>query len=106
MAPTQDQYEVALGALRADADTWEQCAADLDAAKGTAGGLDLEALHFSYVADKLGVTAIYQQFQDKLVRLLDEGRTMSTAVAAALRASAQTYQEEEEAGVHRMNNIW
>jgi hypothetical protein len=31
---------------------------------------------------------------------------MSANVATALRASAQTYQEEEEAGVHRMNNIW
>jgi hypothetical protein len=106
MAPTQEQYEVALRALRDDADTWERCAADLNAAKGTADGLDLEALHFSYVADKLGITAIYQEFQSKLVRLLDEARTVSTGVASALRASARTDQEEEDAGVHRMNNVW
>ena len=106
MAPTQDQYQVALQALRADADTWEHCAADLGAAKGTADGLDLEALHFSYVADKLGVTAMYQQIQAKLVGLLGEGQTMSTNVATALRNSAQTYQQEEESGVHRMNNVW
>ena len=106
MAPTQDQYQVALQALRNDADKWETCGTDLGAAKGTAEGLDLEALHFSYIADKLGVTALYQQFQNKLVTLLGEGQTMSANVANALRASAQTYQEEEEAGVHRMNNIW
>jgi hypothetical protein len=106
MAPTQDQYEVALGALREDADTWELCAADLEAAKATAESLDLAALHFSYVADKLGITSIYGDFQRKLARLLDEGRVMSTGVAAALRASARTYQEEEDAGVHRMNNVW
>lgn len=106
MAPTPDQYQVALDALRDDADKWEQCGADLGAAKATAEGLDLEALHFSYVADKLGVTALYQQFQAKMVGLLGEGQTMSGNVATALRNSAQTYQQEEEAGVHRMNNVW
>ncbi len=106
MAPTPEQYQVALQALRDDADTWDQCAGDLGAAMSTADGLDLEALHFSYVADKLGVTALYHQFQAKMVGLLGEGQTMSAAVAAALRSSAQTYQQEEESGVHRMNNVW
>ncbi|HWM04411.1 MAG TPA: hypothetical protein VNP92_18905 [Actinophytocola sp.] len=106
MAPTPDQYQVALAALRDDADKWEQCGNDLGAAKATAEGLDLEALHFSYVADKLGVTTMYAEFQAKMVRLLGEGQTMSGNVATALRNSAQTYQDEEDAGVHRMNNIW
>jgi hypothetical protein len=106
MAPTQDQYQVALAALRHDADRWDQCGTDLGAAKGTADGLDLEALHFSYIADKLGVTAMYQQFQAKMVGLIGEGQTMSANVATALRNSAQTYQQEEESGVHRMNNVW
>jgi hypothetical protein len=106
MAPTQDQYQVALQALRNDADKWEQCGTDLGAAKSTADGLDLEALHFSYVADKLGVTALYQQFQAKMVGLMTEGQTMSANVATALRNSAQTYQNEEESGVHRMNDVW
>ena len=106
MAPTPEQYQVALQALRDDADVWDHCAADLGTAKSTADGLDLEALHFSYVADKLGVTAMYQQIQTKLVGLLGEGQTMSANVATALRNSAQTYQAEEESGVHRMNNVW
>lgn len=106
MAPTPDQYQVALQALRNDADKWEQCSADLGAAKGTADSLNLEALHFSYVADKLGVTALYQQFQAKMSGLLGEGHAMSANVATALRNSAQTYQQEEESGVHRMNDVW
>lgn len=106
MAPTPDQYQAALSALRDDAARWEQCAGDLGAAKATADGLGLEALHFTYIADKLGVTAIYQEFQSKMSRLLGEGEAMSTGVAAALRESARTYQQEEEAGVHRMNNVW
>ena len=76
MAPTQDQYQVALTALRDDADKWEQCGGELAAAKSTAEGLDLEALHFSYIADKLGMTGLYQEFQTKMVRLLGEGETM------------------------------
>ncbi|HEY0452787.1 hypothetical protein [Actinophytocola sp.] len=106
MAPTPDQYQVALTALRDDADKWDQCGNDLATAKGSAESLDLEALHFSYVGDKLGVTALYQQFQARMVALLSEGNAMSTRVATALRNSAQTYQQEEEAGVHRMNNVW
>ncbi|MPZ79319.1 MAG: hypothetical protein GEV28_02565 [Actinophytocola sp.] len=106
MAPTPEQYQAALSALRDDADTWDKCAQDLGTIKGTADGLTLDAFDFSYLADMLGMTTLYQEFQHKMARLLGEGETMSTGVAAALRASAQTYQDEEDAGVHRMNNIW
>lgn len=106
MAPTKDQYTVALAALRDDAKQWQGCSDDLAAAKSTADTLDLEALHFSYVADKLGVTQIYTEFQNKMVRLIGEGEAMCASVANALNESAQTYQAEEEAGVHRMNNVW
>jgi hypothetical protein len=106
MAPTPDQYSLALAALRDDATQWTSCADDLAAAKSSADGLDLEALHFSYIADKCGVTQLYADFQAKMVRLLGEGEQMSRGVAEALLASAQTYQREEEAGVHRMNNVW
>ncbi|MFC4858778.1 hypothetical protein [Actinophytocola glycyrrhizae] len=106
MAPTKDQYEVALAALRDDATTWTGCADDLAAAKSTADGLDLEALHFSYLADKCGVTQLYADFQSKFVRLLGEGETTCHAVSDALLAAAQTYQQEEEAGVHNLNNVW
>ncbi len=106
MAPTPEQYDVALTALRDDATQWTGCADDLAAAKSTADGLDLEALHFSYIADKCGVTQLYADFQSKFVRLLGEGETTCRGVADALTASAQTYQQEEEAGVHRLNNVW
>lgn len=106
MAPTKDEYRVALEALRNDATQWEGCADDLATAKSTADGLDLEALHFSYIADKCGVTQLYKEFQDKMVRLLGEGETMCRGVSDSLEAAAQTYQQEEEAGIHRMNNVW
>jgi hypothetical protein len=106
MAPTPEQYDVALRALRDDATQWTGCADDLAAAKTTAEGLDLEALHFSYIADKCGVTQIYKEFQDKMVRLLGEGEATCRNVAGALEKSAQTYQTEEESGVHRMNDVW
>lgn len=106
MAPTPEQYKAALDALRDDATQWEACANDLVAAKTTADDLDLQALHFSYVADKLGVTQLYTDFQNRMTRVLGEGDVMCRGVAESLRKAAQTYQEEEEAGVHRMNGIW
>jgi hypothetical protein len=106
MAPTPDQYKVALEALRSDAKQWTGCADDLAAAKSTADNLDLSALHFSYIADKLGVTQIYTDFQNKMVRLIGEGDTTCRSVAGALEKSAQTYEAEETAGVHKYNKVW
>lgn len=106
MAPTPEQYKAALDALEADAKTWEQCGNELSSAGGTAAGLTLDAAAISYVADKLGITAQYAEMQQKLSTLLTTGAANSLDVAQQLRAAAATYAAEEEAGVHRLNNVW
>lgn len=106
MPPTKEQLDVALAALRSDAKVWTDVANDLDAAKGTAANLNLEALHFSYIADKLGMTALYKEFQTKMVRLLGEGATNDNSVSDSLTKAAATYEQEEQEGVHRMKGVW
>lgn len=104
--PDKDILAAALGALRDDAKTWDSISQDLESAKRTAERLDLDALHFSYIADKLGLTTLYKEIQDKMVRLLGEGAANDKSVAEALLKSAATYEQEEKDGVHRIKGVW
>jgi hypothetical protein len=99
-------YDVALAALRDDAKVWADVAADLSAAEQTARSLTLNAVHFSYVADKLGMTKLYEQFQTKLYTLLNEGAANDNSVSDALIKAAATYEQEEREGVHRLKGVW
>lgn len=106
MEPTKDEVDVALRALRDDADKWTSAAADIATAARTAATLGLGAREMTGVADLLGVTAIYTAVQTKLAGLLGEAEAATNRVSDALRTSAQTYQDEDQAGVHRLNGVW
>ena len=104
--PDKQQVKAAIGALRKDASTWDEGAAELRDAAGAAGQLQLSALHFSYLADQLGLTETYQQLQIRLYRLLNEGADNLNELAAALRAAADGYEQDEANTVHRMTGIY
>jgi hypothetical protein len=104
--PKPEVLEAALSALRSDSDVWANVADDLTAAKEKAMGLTLDAKHFSYLADKFGVTAKYKELQDKLAGLLGEGAANGYSVSTQLIRAAVTYEQEEREGVHRMMGIW
>jgi hypothetical protein len=104
--PNEQQVKAAIQALRTDAGTWDDASDDLRAAAQVAARLELSALHFSYLADKLGLTEVYQQLQERLVLLLGEGSQNLTALAGALRAAADGYEQDETNTVHRMTGIY
>lgn len=106
MAPTGDQYEVALEALRDDAGVWSDTATVLDDANAAAATLLLESHEFSWAGDLAGLPETYKELKDKVVDLLAQGRDASNSVAEQLLAAADTYENEEEEGVHRMNGVW
>lgn len=101
-----DVVEVALEALRNDAnDRWDKTADALDEAHSTAKGLKCTT-EFSFMGEALGVTEKYNKYQELLATLAKEGKEHSAEVADELRAAADTYEQEEEDGVHKMNNVW
>ncbi|GIM97537.1 hypothetical protein Ato02nite_093300 [Paractinoplanes toevensis] len=104
--PDKQQVMAAIDALRKDASTWDAGAAELRDAAGAAGQLQLSAMHFSYLADQLGLTETYQQLQHRLYRLLNEGADNLTELAGALRAAADGYEQDEANAVHRMTGIY
>lgn len=104
--PSADQITAALEAMRADARAWGAAADQLTDAAQNARRLSLDAFHFSYFGEQLGLTAAYRSLQEKLITLLEQGAANFDSLAVALQRSADTYQAEDEAGVHRMRNVW
>jgi len=106
MPPTEQQIKAAIQALRKDADTWAAGKDKLVDAAAVAARLELSALHFSYVADQLGLSEVYQQLQQRLYTLLNEGAANFLALSAALNDAADGYEQDEANAVHRMTGIY
>jgi hypothetical protein len=104
--PTDAQIRAALDAMRVDAAMWTQMSDELRTAAGIAATLQLSALHFSYLADKAGLTSTYQQIQAAMVRLMGEGAGALEGLAGALRTAADGYEEDERRAVHRTRDIY
>lgn len=104
--PSEQKIRAAIDAIRRDASMWDESADELEDAARVAGRLDLAAVHFSYIGDKVGLVDMYRQLQDKLIRLLNEGSDTLESIAAALRTAADGYEQDEANAVHRTNNIY
>jgi len=105
-APSKGTIDVALQALREDAELWRGMAGEIEVAARVAGEMDFQAFHFSYIADLIGVTESYQQVQEKLIQLLGDGAANFRNVAQALNTAADGYEQDERNAVHRLKNVW
>ncbi|RKN44318.1 hypothetical protein [Micromonospora endolithica] len=104
--PGEGKLRVSIEALRKDAAVWDDSGDIMRSAAQVAARLDLAALHFSYVGDKVGLVELYQQLQDRLIRLLSQGSETCETVATSLRNAADGYERDEADAVHRLNNIY
>jgi hypothetical protein len=104
--PSQDKIDVAIQTLRDDAQKWRAAAGELELAARTAGEMDFQAFHFSYIGDKIGITESYRLLQDKMIELLNGGAANFRNVAQALTISADGYQEDDRNAVHRLKGVW
>lgn len=91
---------VALRALESDARRWAEAAVTLRGAAGVVAARGLAPAVFSFAGGE--VAAVYEQLRDRTASLLAEGARNFDAVAAALRASAAAYAEDDAAGAHRL----
>jgi uncharacterized protein YukE len=106
MPPSKDQYTVALKVLRDEAKDWDDVSDDLAAARRAAAALDLDEFQFTYVGEKLGIAQAYTDVQAKMIKLLGQGVDTADDTAKALRASADTYEDQERKGIHRLKKIY
>jgi uncharacterized protein YukE len=84
-----------IDAMRSDAAIWQDISEELDAAAAVADRLDLTAVHFSAIADWAGLTDLYREVQDRMVRLMREGAEVHRKMADGLRWTADTFEEAE-----------
>jgi hypothetical protein len=104
MAPTPQQITVALDALEGDAVMWADAAGALHKAADTAAGLQIDSAAFSFAGQEVAIA--YQDLHTKMAGLVKAGAENLDLIAATLRACAAAYKAEEEAGVHRMRNVY
>jgi hypothetical protein len=104
--PPNEKIVAAVESLRGDAHTWRSGGEELQVAAQIAGTLVLEAFHFSYLGDQVGLTDIYRRVQDKMTRLFEEGATNFGNVANALDSAADGYEQDERNAVHAMRGVW
>ncbi|MGQ0839137.1 hypothetical protein [Actinokineospora sp.] len=101
--PTADQIKVAIEALRADAKYWDTESTAMGTIGPKAEGLRLtriEAGLFQVIFDA------YADVLDQVIARSNEGRDRMTEVGTTLRTVADTYEQEEAANVHKLENIY
>ncbi|GAA1608294.1 type VII secretion target [Actinoplanes couchii] len=101
--PTPEEVSVATNALRSEAGLWEQQAGCLGALSRTAAEMDFGRLEAGLFQMMVGP---YNDVVQAVSARCAEGATAMTEVAATLRAAADTYDAEDEAGAHRIKNIY
>ena len=103
--PTGDEVRASIQALHQDAGVWSGMATELESVARVARGLTLSSFEFSGLGHLAGLDEIYTQLQDRVVNLLDQGRTNLDNIAGALHKSADDYDRDEHNAVHRLKNV-
>lgn len=104
--PSGQQISAALAALRSDATVWEHAADSLNAPRSAAGDLHLTPADVSVFAADQGLDHTYDDACTKLQQVLAQASENFLNIAHALRESADTYQREDEQGLHRFKGIY
>jgi hypothetical protein len=68
--------------------------------------LGLQAVHSSFVGDKAGLTRVYADLQDKIIRLLGEGSTELDALSQALITAANEYERTDNEAYRSLHHIY
>ncbi|WP_433271038.1 hypothetical protein ACQPZF_11410 [Actinosynnema sp. CS-041913] len=104
MAPPDKQaVQVATGALRTEAGTWESMSDEIGKAAAEAESLRMTRLEAGIFQLIVGP---YEQAVDQIVGRANEGRAQLAAIGSTLRQIADTYDAEEAANEHKIRNVY
>jgi len=106
VAPSKEQIEAAIDALRQGGLKWEQHADGMQGASAAARALNLGPFELSALASLTGLAETYGLLQEKLVMLLQQGSVNFDAIGGAIKAAANGYEEDERDAVHRARGIY
>lgn len=104
--PTEQQVSAALESLRSDATIWEHAAEALGGLRSFIADLHLTPADVSVWAADAGLDQKCNEVCVKLEEVLTQAGENFFHLAGALRDSADTYQREDEEGLHRFRGIY
>jgi hypothetical protein len=101
--PSQQAIQVAIEALRAEANMWLHQSDQMQATAYRAGGERLGRLEAGVFQLMLSA---YDTTADQVTARCREGHQRMADIAAALRQVADTYADEEARNIHKFTNIY
>jgi hypothetical protein len=102
--PSPEQITVSIEALRADAADWDHAAGELRVTARRADAAVVPSTAFSFAGGP--VAQAYELLRVNTAGLLAAGAQEFGAMAAALRAAADTYEADELRTLHRLRNVY
>ncbi|BCJ44839.1 hypothetical protein GCM10010168_16520 [Actinoplanes ianthinogenes] len=101
--PTAGEVSVATNVLRSEAGQWETQAGKLTSLSTEAAGMEFGRLEAGLFQAMVGP---YNDVINAVTARATEGATAMKEIAATLRNAANTYEAEDQAGAHRLKNIY
>jgi hypothetical protein len=96
---------VALEAMRSDATAWASAADRVDGPRSALGGLALSGAEVSMWAVDRGLDRTYNDAREALEDMLTQAAQAFRSLSESLDSAANTYEAEEEANRHAMDDI-
>lgn len=103
MAPNPDDVKVAIEALRTAAKEWDKASDELRHIAAEMASLEIRKVHMGLAAP---IAKPYEETRDGLEVLLLEASEQAYNISDALKFAANSYQKDEEEGIHRLKSIW
>ena len=101
--PSKSQIKAATEALRREARIWEQQGDQLREIVSQAESLRLSRIEAGVFQVIFGT---YSAVLDQIITRSDEGQLRMTEIASTLREAANTYDQEDAANMHFLNNLY
>ena len=98
--------QAAIGALRHDADVWDQVSSVTKLAGQHARDLVLSETDLSWAASHTPLLGTYAEIQEKAATLLGEATTVFSGLSRALDQVAEAYQASDEEAATRLKGVW
>jgi hypothetical protein len=98
--------EVALEALRTDAQAWDAAAEVLDTASSTATDLYLSTMTFPQVISDVPLQSTYEELRSLTYTLLTGGKKETEAIADTLLEIKAAYESTDSSAAAQYDGLW
>jgi hypothetical protein len=102
--PTPQQIDVAIAALRAEADLWEAQSQRLGGVVNQVWALRVDGLGRPFIFDRF--LAAHDEVVLAFADRCHDGRNRTNGIGLALADIATTYEKEERANLHAQRNLY